>query len=185
MRMKRGKYEAALECKSDGNGRSPRKPASGIVRYDSAMWESGGGPTGNRTRFALVGGEYEKDADTTTPAPCNEMAPEDLRPPPPLAEEADTCRKRTNILGIRTIGAARELETIQGDDLRHYVYFCGPAASSLWRRPSGAMRFRHGSASPHYPSVELRFRGRNISQVKGPMYLRVQGQEARERYGRH
>ncbi|KAJ8888581.1 hypothetical protein PR048_008073 [Dryococelus australis] len=52
-------------------------------------------------------------------------------PPPRPVEEDDTCRKCKNIPGNRMLGTARELEKILGEGLRHYIYFRGPAASSV------------------------------------------------------
>ncbi|KAJ8882757.1 hypothetical protein PR048_014570 [Dryococelus australis] len=57
------------------------------------------------------------------------------------AEETNTYRRRKNILGIRTFGAARELEKILRPSIL-YIYCRSLAANSLWRRPSSRQEAR-------------------------------------------
>ncbi|KAJ8878060.1 hypothetical protein PR048_022523 [Dryococelus australis] len=66
MAVKRGEYGAAQVCKGEGNGRPPRENTltSGIVGHDSHMRRSGGDPTRNRTRLALVRGEQSSHCTT-------------------------------------------------------------------------------------------------------------------------
>ncbi|KAJ8898265.1 hypothetical protein PR048_003625 [Dryococelus australis] len=69
----------------------PRKnpPASGIVRHGSHMQKSGGDPTGNLTRFALVGGELSLSCTTAAPimqpASVDSPCPQPTRANPPAS----------------------------------------------------------------------------------------------------
>ncbi|KAJ8867256.1 hypothetical protein PR048_031055 [Dryococelus australis] len=59
------KWEAMPECKG---GENPEKtsPTIDVVRHDSHLLKSGSNPAGNRSRFAMVGGEQSNHYTTAT-----------------------------------------------------------------------------------------------------------------------
>ncbi|KAJ8871157.1 hypothetical protein PR048_027462 [Dryococelus australis] len=90
MRAKRGECRAAPECEGGVNGKYPRKPAGQRQRptqFPHGKIRGGGGdPTGNRTRFGLVGGEWCGRCTTATPPPSlliYPRTPTDQRHRPP------------------------------------------------------------------------------------------------------
>ncbi|KAJ8877642.1 hypothetical protein PR048_022097 [Dryococelus australis] len=59
MRMKRGEYEAAPECRGGGNGRFLRNlQTCGIIRFDSHMQKSRRNPTWNRTCYKALESDW-------------------------------------------------------------------------------------------------------------------------------
>ncbi|KAJ8888395.1 hypothetical protein PR048_007885 [Dryococelus australis] len=92
-------------ARAGGNGRSPRKNplTSGIVRHDSRTGKSGNDPAGNRTWFAVVGGEQVKPGraqGTYTPVP-----------PPPHTTYTPYSRLQGLPVNIRLAGMAARLYT--------------------------------------------------------------------------
>ncbi|KAJ8898277.1 hypothetical protein PR048_003637 [Dryococelus australis] len=79
-------------------------------------------------------------------------------PPSPTGINQHLWERRANVLGIRTLGTAREIREILCDDLRHYVYY-ERAKSSVnddWRLRDGGGRERGGREIPeltHRPTA--------------------------------
>ncbi|KAJ8886741.1 hypothetical protein PR048_012953 [Dryococelus australis] len=91
---------------------------------------------GARRLSGAVGGDPTRPSPlpgTTRSLPAARLAC--VTAPPRPAEEAD--RRCRNILGIRTLGATRELPKFLNDGLRPINTSHSRTACSLWRRPSG------------------------------------------------